>query len=121
VDTLRTLVESVVRYLCEECEVIVKDGNYERVRRLEYILFRVSAYGERLYGMVDELKRELAAVEVERGRLLVSDARYGTLFSVGRMVTTSFGDILPLATLVVDGHAGASSTTSVKYTGSKAT
>lgn len=122
VDTFRTLVESVVRYLCEECEVIVKDGNYERVRRLEYILFRVTAYGEKLYGMVDELKRELAAVEAERGRLLVSDARYGTLFSVGRrMVTTNFGDILPLATLVVDGHAGASSTTSVKYTGSKAT
>jgi hypothetical protein len=113
----RTLDESVVRYLCEECEVVVKYVNYERVWRLEYSLFRVTAYEERLYGMVDELKRELAVVEAERGRLLVSDARYGILFSAGRMVTISFGDILPLATLVVDRLAGASSTTSVMYTG----
>jgi hypothetical protein len=29
---------------------------------------------ERLYGMVDELQRDLAVVKAERGRLLVSDA-----------------------------------------------
>jgi hypothetical protein len=64
------------------------------------------------------LKRELAAVKAERDMLLVSDARYGILFSDGRMVSASFADILPLATLIVDGFAGASSTTSVMYTGS---
>jgi hypothetical protein len=113
VDTFRTLDESVVKYLCEEYEVVVKHVNYEHVRCLEYSPFHVTAYGERLYGMVDELMRELAVVEAERGRLLVSDACYETLFSAGRMVTTSVEDILPLATLLVDGLVGASSTTSV--------
>jgi hypothetical protein len=120
VDAYLTLDEAVVRYLCEKCGVIMKDVNYEHVRRLEYRLFCAASYGERLYGMVDELKRELAIVEAERGRLAVSSAgRYTTLFSVGRMVTTSFVDILPLATLVVDGLTGASNTSSIMYTGSR--
>jgi hypothetical protein len=44
--------------------------------------------------------------------------RYEILFSDGRMVSANFADILPLATLIVDGFGGASSTTSVMYTGS---
>jgi hypothetical protein len=71
VDAYLTLDEAVVRYLCEKCGVIMKDVNYEHVRRLEYRLFCAASYGERLYGMVDELKRELAIVEAERGRLAV--------------------------------------------------
>jgi hypothetical protein len=120
VDAYRTLDEAVVRYPCEECRVVVKDVNYEHVCRLEYRLFHAASYGERLYGMVDGLKRELAIVEAERGRLAVSsDGRYATLFSAGRMVTTSFADILPLATLVVDGLAGASNMRRIMYTGSR--
>jgi hypothetical protein len=49
--------------------------------------------------MVDELENELAVMKAERGGLAVSDA--------GRMVTASFGDILPVATMVIDGLAGA--------------
>jgi hypothetical protein len=90
VDAFRTLDEVVVKYLCEECGIVVKDMNYERVSRLEYSLFHAASYGERLYDMVDELKRKLAAMEAERGRLAVSDARYETQFSAGRMVTAKF-------------------------------
>jgi hypothetical protein len=53
VDAFRTLDEAVVRYLSEECVVVVKDVNYERAQRLEYSLFRATTYGELLYGMVD--------------------------------------------------------------------
>jgi hypothetical protein len=121
VDAFHTLDEAVVKYLCEECGVIVKDVNYEHVKRLEYRVFRAASYGERLYDTVDELKNKLAAMKVERGRLVVSDARYGTLFSAGRIVTASFGDILriPIATLVVDGLVGASDTNNVMYIGSR--
>jgi hypothetical protein len=118
VDAFCTLDEAVVRYLCEECEVVVKDVNYERAQRLEYRLFHATTYEERVYGMVDELKRELAAVKAERDMLFISDARYEILFSAGRMVSATFADILPLATLIVDGFGGASSTNSVMYTGS---
>jgi hypothetical protein len=117
VDAFHTLDEAVVKYLCEECGVVVKDVNYERVRRLEYSMFHAASYRERLYGMIDELKRKLAAMEAERGRLTVSDARYETLFSAGRMVTARFRDILSVATLVVNGLAGASDTSNVMYIG----
>jgi hypothetical protein len=115
VDAYRTFDEAVVRYLCEEYGVVVKDVNYECVRHLEYSMFCAATYGERLYGMVDELKRKLAVVEAERARLAVSDSHYATLFIAGRMVTLRFTDILPLATLLVDGLTGASDTSSVMY------
>jgi hypothetical protein len=69
--------------------------------------------------MVDELKRKLAVMEAERGMLAVSDARYVTLFSADRIVTARFGDILPIATLVADGLAGASDTSNVMYIDSR--
>jgi hypothetical protein len=59
--------------------------------------------------MVADLKKELAAVEAERGRLASSHSRYATLFAAGRMVIASFADILPLGT-------GASDMSSVMYT-----
>jgi hypothetical protein len=34
VDVFRTLDEAVVKYLCEGCRVVVKDVNYEHVKRL---------------------------------------------------------------------------------------
>jgi hypothetical protein len=119
VDAYRTLNEAIIRYLLEECGVVVKDVNYDRVRRLEYPLFRAATYRERFYGMVADLKKELAAVEAERARLTSSDSRYATLFAAGRMVIASFADILPLGTLVVDRLAGASDISSVMYTGSR--
>jgi hypothetical protein len=117
VDAFRTLDEAVVKYLCEEYGVVVKDVNYEHVKHLKYHLFCDASYGERLYGMVDELKNELAAMKAERGRLAISDARYVTLFSAERMVMANFGDIFPVATLVVDGLDGASDTNNVMYIG----
>jgi hypothetical protein len=119
VDAYRSLDQAVVRFLCEKCGVVVKDVNYEHVSRLEYNLSCAATYGERLYGMVDELKKELAVIEGERARLTASDRRFGTLFSAGRMVTTRFADILLIATLVVDGLAGASDTSSIMYIGSR--
>jgi hypothetical protein len=48
VDAFRTLDEAVVKYLCEECGVVVKDVNYECVRRLKYSMFRAASYGKKV-------------------------------------------------------------------------
>ncbi len=109
----------MVTYLCEECGVIVQDVNYDRVRCLEYSLFRAAAYRDNLYTLIDDLKRKLVVVESERDRLAASDVRYAALFSAGRMVAATFDDLIPLVTLAVDGLAGAPSTNSVMYAGSR--
>jgi hypothetical protein len=103
-DAYRTLDEAIVRYLCEECGVVVKDVNYERVRRLEYSLFRAATYEERLYDMADELKKELAAVEGERRWLAASDSHYTTLFNVSRMVRCRGSSLFRMNRWTTHGH-----------------